>query len=153
MRKIYAVTAAILAAGCLASSATAAPDPIKTLNRKVTALEKQVKTLRTDLGEAQATLGCLGPIYPIARYAGYLDGDIQSPLITTALDQPESTNGLTPAGITCWRCPGMWRASARFHGLRWRSCGRSCRTPPARAHPVRLVRLARAKGKRRDGRA
>lgn len=74
MRKIYAVTAAILAAGCLASSATAAPDPIKTLNRKVTALEKQVKTLRTDLGEAQATLDCLGPLIPVAQFGGVFNG-------------------------------------------------------------------------------
>ena len=77
MRKIYAVTAAILAAGCLASSATAAPDPIKTLNRKVTALEKQVKTLRTDLVEAQSTLDCLGPVVPVARYGGVFNGVAQ----------------------------------------------------------------------------
>ena len=102
MRKIYAVTAAILAAGCLASSATAAPDPIKSLNRKVTALEKQVKTLRTDLGEAQTTLDCLGPLWPVARYGGTTEGyfwaNMQTQLgfATTALDQPESLTGLTP---------------------------------------------------------
>ena len=63
MRKIYAVTAAILAAGCLASSATAAPDPIKTSTgrsrRSKSGLEDATGL---SLGEAQATLGCLGPI-------------------------------------------------------------------------------------------
>ena len=106
MRKIYAVTAAILAAGCLASSATAAPDPIKTLNRKVTALEKQVKTLRTGLGEAQSTLDCLGPVVPVAQFGGvfngvpegYLygvgDGAAQQLFFTTGLDL------INPTGLT-----------------------------------------------------
>ena len=105
MRKIYAVTAAILAAGCLASSATAAPDPIKTLNRKVTALEKQVKTLRTDLGEAQSTLDCLGPVVPVARYGGVFNGVAQG--YVYRIGDPTQVEGLTtgldlinPVGLT-----------------------------------------------------
>jgi len=106
MRKIYAVTAAILAAGCLASSATAAPDPIKTLNRKVTVLEKQVKALRTDLAEAQSTLDCLGPVVPVAQFGGTFngvpegyvygvgDGAAQQFFFTTGLDL------INPTGLT-----------------------------------------------------
>ncbi len=108
MRKIYAVTAAILAAGCLASSATAAPDPIKTLARKVTALEKQVKTLRTDLGEAQATLDCLGPVVPVGQFGGTFNGvpegyvyavgqPVQQAFLVTAL------NLINPTGLTAGR--------------------------------------------------
>lgn len=108
MRKLYVLVAAIVAAACLASPALAA-DPIKTLTKKVTALEKTVKTLRADLGEAEeqlesaeATLACLGPLYPVARYGtaseGYVYANVQTQaaFVTAALDQPESTSGLTP---------------------------------------------------------
>ena len=106
MRKIYAVTAALLAAACLASSASAAADPIKTLNRKVTVLEKQVKALRTDLADAQSTLDCLGPVVPVAQFGGVFngvpedyvygvgDGAAQEFFFTTGLDL------INPMGLT-----------------------------------------------------
>jgi hypothetical protein len=74
MRKLSIAIAAVVAAGCLASAATAAPDPIKTLNRKVAALQNQVKTLRADLNEAQDTLDCLGPLLPMAQFGGVFNG-------------------------------------------------------------------------------
>ena len=56
MRKLSIAIAAVVAAACVASSATAAPNPIKSLNRKVAALQNQVKALRADLNEAEAML-------------------------------------------------------------------------------------------------
>jgi hypothetical protein len=113
MRKLYPFVAAIVAAACLASPAMAA-DPIKTLTKKVTALEKSVKTLKADLsdaeeqlGEAQATLDCLGPVMPTAQFGGTFNGvpegylygvgqNLSSLFLTTGLDWIEPTPDLTP---------------------------------------------------------
>jgi hypothetical protein len=107
MKKIYALTAAILAAACLASPAMAA-DPIETLTKKVTALEKSVKSLKTQLGEAQATLDCLGPVFPVAQDGGTFNGVLegylysvgQSLFVTTGLDLVPDTTGLVRAMTT-----------------------------------------------------
>jgi hypothetical protein len=110
MRKLYAIVAAILAAACLASPAMAA-DPIKTLTKKVIALEKSVKTLKADLsdaeeqlGKVQETLDCLGPVVPVAQFGGvfngvsegYVYGIGQDYFFTTGLDLIDPQPNLVP---------------------------------------------------------
>jgi hypothetical protein len=140
MRTLYVLVAAIVAAVCLASPAMAA-DPIKTLTKKVTALEKTVKTLKADLtdaeeqlGEAQATLDCLGPVFPVAQFGGVFNGvpegylygvgqNLQSLGYTTALDlfepAPNEVPGtdyglmMTWAGSCASEPPATLRAQLR----------------------------------------
>lgn len=103
MRKLYVLTAATVATACLASPAMAAGDPIKTLSKKVAALQSQVKALRADLADAQSTLDCLGPLAPVARFGGvfngvpegYIYGVGQQEFLTTGLDLI-NPSGLTP---------------------------------------------------------
>ena len=132
MRKIYAVVAAVLAMACLASSASAAADPIKVLNRKVATLEKQVKTLRTSLTEAEETKVSLGPLVPVAQYGGVFNGVPEGYVygvgqggaaqlfLTTGLDLI-NPSGLTPgedyAPVMTWagRCAGNPPDTFRIH--------------------------------------
>ena len=112
MRKLSILIVAVLAAACLASPAMAA-DPVKTLTKRVTALEKQVRTLRTELDTAQSRLAavesttdCLGPVFPLAQYGGVFDGVPEGYVygvgstpqffMTTGLDFVPDTNGLVP---------------------------------------------------------
>jgi hypothetical protein len=111
MRKVAVLMVALVAAVSLAAPAMAAGDPLKTLTRKVTALEKQVKALRADLAETrgrvaavETTTDCLGPVVPISQFGGvfngvpegYLYGIGQTVYMTTGLDLVADTTGLVP---------------------------------------------------------
>ena len=114
MRKLSILIAAIVAAACLASPAMAA-DPVKTLTKRVTALERQLKTLKGELNTArarlqvvEATTDCLGPVAPVAQYGGIFNGVPEGYVygvgqgaaaqffMTTGLDFVPDTTGFVP---------------------------------------------------------
>src|SRR5262245_35817127 len=141
MRKLSILMVAILAAACLASPAMAA-DPVKALTKRVTALERQVKTLRTEVDTAQSRLAavesspaCLGPWFRLAQSGGvfngvpegYIYGVGSTPQLymTTGLDFVPETNGLVP-GVD--------------YGLMMTWSGSCASTPPDAARVVGSLR-------------
>jgi hypothetical protein len=145
MRKIALFVTALVATACLASPAMAA-DPVKALTKRVTALEKQVRTLRGELDDARSRLAavetttdCLGPVVPLAQYGGvfngvpegYVYGVGSTPqlFMTTGLDFVPDTNGLVP-GVD--------------YGLMMTWSGRCAATAPAPARPLGVLRQASA---------
>ena len=136
MRKLSILMAAIVAAACLASPAMAA-DPVKTLTKRVTALEKQVRTLKGELDQAQERLACLGPVAPVAQYGGVFNGVTEGYLyaigetvwVTTSLDFVMDTTGLVPG--TDYGLMMTWSPSCAS-------------TPPAPARALGPLRQAQA---------
>jgi hypothetical protein len=136
MRRLSILTAAIVAAACLASPAMAA-DPVKTLTKRVTALEKQVRTLKGELDQAQERLACLGPVLPFAQYGGVVNGIAQGYLYAIG-ETVYVTTSLDFVGVTAGMVPGV------DYGLMMTWAPSCASTPPAPARALGALRQPQA---------
>ena len=143
MRRFYVLALALVAAATLASPALAA-DPVKALTKRVTALERQLKTLRGELDQARSRLAavettadCLGPVHPFAQYGGVFNGVTEGYLyavgetvyVTTSLDFVMDTTGLV---------------AGNDYGLMMTWSPTCASTPPAPARAFGALRQAEA---------
>ena len=115
-----------------------AADPVKTLTKRVTALEKQVRTLKGELDQqGPGALGLSRACRPVAQYGrvfngvteGYLYAIGETVWVTTSLDFVMDTTGLVPG--TDYGLMMTWSASCAS-------------TPPAPARALGPLRQAQA---------